>query len=241
MKIAAVLGAAAMLWLSGPGHAESVPASVLTFKATQSGRQTLDEGEGGGNPFASALITALSEPGSLGRLPLRIQQLTAKFSDGFQEAEVPSAVAPADLPVAGSAETGGKVVLVVVYSDYTAAPGLPSLPGAARDAQRVGDALRKAGYSTEVIIDPAREKLPALLKSFSDRSASASVALFYTTGHGVEAQGKGYLIPTDYPVLEGAEALPERAVPLAGLAQALRAQKANLFFYGGCRDNPFAE
>ena len=47
-----------LLLLFSPRASADVP-SPLIFHASQSGKVTLDEGEGGGNPFASAFIEAL--------------------------------------------------------------------------------------------------------------------------------------------------------------------------------------
>ena len=217
--------------------AAAVP-GPLVFKATQPGHQTLDEGEGGGNPFASALIEALASQPDLGHLAARVRELTRRFSEGFQDADVPASMEPGDLPLAGRPDGTKKTALVLVYSNYLPATGLVSLAGAARDAHRVSEALTRAGFETTTLIDPPRADLPRLLADFSRRSAGSSLAMICTTGHGVEVSGVGYLLPNDFPVWGGSPALDRQAVRLDTLAGTLRAGRANLFFYGGCRDNP---
>ena len=78
------------------------------------------------------------------------------------------------------------------------------------------------------------------LSEFADASANYEVSAIYTTGHGVESNGTVYLIPGDFPVQQGNSALPGHALPLSEIAQASRAKKVNLIFYGGCRDDPLA-
>jgi len=63
------------------------PATLLVY-ATRSGGTTLDTGEGGGNPFASALIEAAEPPGlPLRELPKRLRTRTAELSGGHQAVE----------------------------------------------------------------------------------------------------------------------------------------------------------
>ena len=71
-------------------------AKKLVFYATRSGGTTLDLGEGGGNPFASALIELANKPSLVLRdLPSRLRKLTAAKSGGRQ---IPECVASNRLP-----------------------------------------------------------------------------------------------------------------------------------------------
>ena len=82
-----------------------------------------------------------------------------------------------------------------------------------------------------------REKL----LEFASRTINSDAAVIYTTGHGVEIAGTVFLLPGDYPIKERDAALASRALPLPEIAGSLHARHANLVFYGGCRDNPFAQ
>jgi hypothetical protein len=77
------------------------------------------------------------------------------------------------------------------------------------------------------------------LAGFRGRSISSDAAVIYTTGHGVEVGGIVYLIPGDYPLTQGDNALGQRALPLTEISGSLKAKQVNLLFYAGCRDNPF--
>jgi uncharacterized caspase-like protein len=78
-----------------------------------------------------------------------------------------------------------------------------------------------------------------MLRGFATRSAKADVALVYTTGHGVDVSGRVYVLPGDYPISRGNEALPTLALGLTDLGLSARAKRCNLVFYAGCRNNPF--
>lgn len=220
----------------------SEPPKPLIFLASQSGKQTLNSSEGGGNPFASALIELLARPGmKLGDLPRTLSELTAQKSQGVQQADVPSRAEPAmwRIQPVGVGET--RMALVLVISDYAASDSAQSLPGARLDADRVSGALRQAGFETQTVIDPNSAQLRAALDSFAIRSSAADVALLYTTGHGVEVRGNIHLLLGDYPVAQGSAPLATYGVPLGEIAASVKGRRASLVFYGGCRDNPFSK
>ncbi len=221
-------------------RAEETPQPALVFYASSSGKPTFDQGEGGGNPFASALVELLqSRDLGLGAFSTQLRVLTVKKSGGRQQPEVPSSPHPADWKIAPKAEGERRVALVLVYSDYSGLGEAKSLPGAKRDAGRVSDALNAAGFETKSILDPIRAHLGDELAAFASRSEGADVALVYTTGHGVQVAGKVYLLPGDFPVSQRAGALAEFAIPLDAISAVPRAKRTNLVMYGGCRDNPF--
>lgn len=216
-------------------------AGTLVFLGSQSGAQTLDEGEGGGNPFASALIELLAEPNlPLAALASELQRRTQIKSRGFQLPDVPRSIDSADATLAGPHGEPRRIALVMVVADYAKAEGAQSLPGARHDAERIARALVAAGFETETAVDLSLGEMRAALAAFQNRSQSADLALIYATGHGVEVAGRVYLLPGDYPVSRRAAALSTRALALAEVAAAPAARRHNLVFYGGCRDNPFA-
>ena len=235
----AVISSLAMLLLAFDCEAAPPPAPAVFF-ASLSGRPTLDQGEGGGNPFASALVELLLRPDvDLGMLPSELRILTNRKSRGFQVADGPSLVEPSDWRFQSPPAQNSKLALVAVFSNYTTSAHWPALPGARRDAHRVSAALEAAGFDIATVVDPTRAELSEELRRFRQRSTTSDFAIVYTTGHGVEVDSRVYLLPDDYPFSEGKRALDRMAVPLARFVSSARARRVNLVFYGGCRDNPF--
>lgn len=223
-----------------PGVNEDRAPAPLYFYAAARGGTTLDEGEGGGNPFASAFVELLdTNELTLGALGTRLAALTEHKSGGWQRPDLPALAELASWRIIPKRVAEVRQALVIVFSDYSASGGMQSLPGAQRDAHRVAVALQRAAFDTRTIVDPTREALREILTDFATQSAVSEVALLYTTGHGVDVGGTVYLLPGDYPIAEGARPLPTLAVRLADIAAALRAKRANLVFYAGCRDDPF--
>ena len=217
-----------------------VRAEPLIFYASQSGAQTLDAGEGGGNPFASAFIETLQMPHvELAELPTTLARLTFQKSAAFQIVEGPKGKGNGKWQLVPRAADEQRIALVMVVSDYTRAQGAQSLPGAERDARRVAEALHAAGFSTEITLDATLPEMQRKLAEFGRRSEAADAAVIYTTGHGVEVDGMVYLLPGDFPASDGNSALTTRALRISEIAGSVRARKASLILYGGCRDNPF--
>ncbi len=211
----------------------------LIFHASTSGQRTLDQGEGGGNPFASSLIEILRRPEmQLAKLPEALRTLTVEKSGGQQTPDVPGAVAPKEWRLAPPQPGEKRTALVLVVSDYSRS-GAESLPGAEHDARRIASALVAAGFSTETALDFDLGGMRKRLGDFAAKTSGYEIAAIYTTGHGLESEGTVFLIPGDYPIGQGRAALPTRALPLREIANAARARRVNLVFYGGCRDNPF--
>ncbi|MCP4366854.1 MAG: hypothetical protein GY797_01885 [Deltaproteobacteria bacterium] len=209
--------------------------------ASQTGKPTLDQDGGGGNPFASALEDLLIRDSlTFDVFQKELVELTKRRSGGFQ---IPEVIAHSDIGVwrlLPKTNRERRVALVVVFSDYSASDNAQCLPGAKHDMQRITVALDRAGFEAQTVLDPDLIKLEIVLREFAVRSIDSEVALLYTTGHGVEVEGHVYLLPGDYPFSQGSAALQEYAVRLTTIGSALRASLINLVLYGGCRDNYFA-
>lgn len=205
------------------GMSASEPAPVVVFYASQSGRPTLDQGEGGGNPFASALIELLARPElSYASLRADLTTLTEQKSHGVQLPDIRFQGQPAAWTIIPVPPSSKRVAIVFVYADYYAAP---ALPGAERDMARVAGALRSAGFTVQTLLDPTSDALEAALDALERDSADAEAAALYATGHGFETDGEVYLMPSD----------GSPRVYIERLARHLKAKTANLIFYGGCR------
>jgi len=211
----------------------------LIFHASTSGQKTLDQGEGGGNPFASSLIEILGRPEMrLAELPEALRTLTVKKSGGQQTPDVPSGIFPKEWKLVPPQPGERRIALVLVVSDYRRS-GAESLPGAEHDALRIASALISAGFATETALDLGLGGMRNRLGDFAAKSSGYDSAAIYTTGHGLESEGAVYLLPGDYPIEQGKAALRPKALRLREIANAARARRVNLVFYGGCRDNPF--
>lgn len=216
-------------------HAKGAGARVQ-FWATYSGGETLDGPGGSGNPFATALIEHMADP-ALDFVAAcdGVRRRTSELSNQHMTVETVGAETAPRWRFAPAGRER-RVALVVVFSQYTAAP---PLPGAATDGDRMRDAFARAGFATQLLVDPSRTALAPALADFARRSARADVAALYSTGHGAEVGGVQYVMYLDHVAANGAAELA-RAARWTEIAAAPRARKLNLTFWAGCRNNPYA-
>lgn len=77
------------------------------------------------------------------------------------------------------------------------------------------------------------------LSEFEDKTAGADWALVYYAGHGIELNGKNWLIPVDAQLLR-ANDVPDEAVPLERvLDRVSAARKLRIVVLDACRNNTF--
>lgn len=197
----------------------------------ESGKKTSDGVNGGGNPFATAVIAASqSATNSAHDFLETIRLRTRGESFGEQTVVVEGA---ASAPWGADAR---RIALVLMYSNYASA-GLTALPGVASDAARVSSALERANFTTKTLLDANHDDVQKGLQAFAEDSARADIALMYCSGHGLELDGVPYLLPLAFNLNNGVHGL-QAAHPVRHLVKNLKARRTNLVLSGACRDNP---
>src|SRR5258708_8224476 len=73
----------------------------------------------------------------------------------------------------------------------------PQLPNPTADARDIGRSLQDLGFETTIKANVTRRDLYALIDAFCAKIAGSpdTVRLFYYPGHGIQMDGKNYLIP----------------------------------------------
>jgi len=210
------------------------PAPMLVM-AAQPGVLAPDAiGDQPGNPFATAFLELLGdEKLALADFGERLRERTAVVSGGLLTPEVARVTGDGTIRLAAREPREKRIALVLIHANYT--DRWPRLAGAAHDAARVTAGLRKAGFETELLLDPARDARTAALARFAAASEQADVAVIYTTGHGVMHDDQSFLLDSDFVRGWREEKLADHALRIAALAEALRSRRANLLLFGGCR------
>ncbi|WFP77336.1 caspase family protein [Mesorhizobium sp. WSM4906] len=147
-------------------------------------------------------------------------------------------LAAADLLQAGALAAGSnRVALVIGNSKYVYAPTLPNPAG---DARLMADVLRKAGFNVIEGVDLDYAGMRDRLNKFTEASYDADTALIYYAGHGMQVNGKNYLIPIDAELTAPAH-LKTRTIQMDELLAALPPDPAvGIVILDACRDNPLA-
>ncbi|MFZ5671690.1 MAG: caspase family protein [Pseudomonadota bacterium] len=128
------------------------------------------------------------------------------------------------------------VALIVGQSGYA---HVTPLANPTRDARAVDGLLTALGFDTRTVTDRDSDMLKRDIDRFVEDAEDADVALLYYSGHGIEAGGENYLIPTDADLASLSDA-GERLVPLSGIVNRLkRSVPVTILLLDACRTNPF--
>lgn len=140
------------------------------------------------------------------------------------------------LSLAGTAEAK-RVALIIGNSNYE---NTSILANPANDAQLVADAADQAGFDDVTIAQNLSiNDFRLVLRDFRKKANGADVAMVYYAGHGIEGQGKNWLIPTDAELNDNFD-LPYEAIALDRVMESLSGAQIRMVVLDACRNNPFA-
>jgi uncharacterized caspase-like protein len=129
-----------------------------------------------------------------------------------------------------------RVALIIANGRYANAPALTN-PLA--DAKLIEASLRQAGFDdVQTRTNLGKAAVEAELRAFGNLAEGANVALFYYAGHGIEAGGQNYLIPTDAKLQRDRD-LDIEATRLDTVMQVVSSARMRLIILDACRNNPF--
>jgi uncharacterized caspase-like protein len=89
-------------------------------------------------------------------------------------------------------------------------------------------------------IDLDRTGMQSMIREFLREAARSQVAIVYYAGHGVQIDGRNWLVPVDAQLRPGGsitETMTDMDTIMAGLDDQLR---TNIFILDACRNNPMA-
>ncbi|MBP0115758.1 caspase family protein [Bradyrhizobium vignae] len=144
----------------------------------------------------------------------------------------------APIPSPAPAVRGARMALIIGNGAYAHVKALPNPPN---DARAVAKSLRDIGFSVSEGVDLDRAAMQKMTRDFLREAARAQVAVVYYAGHGVQVDGRNYLIPVDVALKPGAnmtEAMIDMDTIMAGLDDQVR---TNILIFDACRNNPMAQ
>ena len=131
-----------------------------------------------------------------------------------------------------------RVALVIGNQAYQST--LP-LANPVSDANALSDALERLDFEVVRGIDLDLAGLRNAVREFSDNLPGSDIALFYYAGHGVQVNGRNYLLPVDANLQSEAD-LDFAAIDVdLVLRQMERHPAVKLVFLDACRNNPFEQ
>ena len=136
-----------------------------------------------------------------------------------------------------SAET--RIALVIGNSDYSSGP----LPNPANDAKMISETLGNLGFEVISRRNADQNTMKRAIQEFGarlEKAGPAAVGLFYYAGHGVQLNGRNYLIPTTAQIDREGDVEIE-AVSADWVIEQMRyaRNRLNIVILDACRNNPF--
>ena len=137
-----------------------------------------------------------------------------------------------------SSNTNQRVALVIGNSDYLSGPLLNPYD----DARAMAAALRETGFEVmEYTNLKTFADMKKAIRAFGVAIQHGGVGLFYYAGHGIQVNGRNYLIPTEAEIYAEEEVEYEAVDVGFVLSQMeIARNRMNIIILDACRNNPFA-
>ena len=130
-----------------------------------------------------------------------------------------------------------RFALVIGNSNYKVAP----LKNPENDARDISKSLSKLGFKVDLLENAAQRDMKKAIDSFGERIKSGGVGLFYFAGHGVQVDGRNYLVPVNADIETENDVEYESIDTGRVLAKMEDANNGmNIMILDACRNNPYA-
>ena len=143
------------------------------------------------------------------------------------------------IALSAAALASDRVALVIGNSAYRNAT---ELPNPRNDATDIGRTLEAMGFEVISGIDLERLGMEAKVREFVEKSQApeVKVALFFYAGHGMQVNGKNYLIPIDAK-LDTATAIDYETIESSKIIDRMSSDsRVGIVLLDACRDNPLS-
>lgn len=141
-----------------------------------------------------------------------------------------------NLPFGAAQASSDKVALIIGNGAYRTMSTLRNPPN---DANLMSSKLSGLGFDVVRLIDGDKAAFAAALTEFGRKAQGADVALVYYAGHGVQVNGRNWLLPVDADIIASTD-LPGQAIKANDLLEIMEISGARLklVFFDACRNNP---
>lgn len=137
----------------------------------------------------------------------------------------------------GISVSSERLALVIGNSAYQTAP----LRNPANDAEDMGRVLSTLGFKVILQKNVDRRTMEDSVRSFGRQLRDGGVGLFYFAGHGMQVEGRNYLIPINARI-ESESDIKYEAIDAGLVLGKMEDAKnqLNIVILDACRNNPFA-
>ena len=112
------------------------------------------------------------------------------------------------------------------------------------DARDMEAALKRLGFTVETVLNGSYSEMDNAVMKFKSRLRASrnTYGFFFYAGHGVQANGRNYLIPVKADAIRSEAHLREQAVSLSTILENMgeAGNELNIIVLDACRNNPFS-
>lgn len=130
-----------------------------------------------------------------------------------------------------------KVALIIGNASYEY---LEELSNPINDANDISFELERIGFEVFTHLNLDREELKSAISEFATRIAHYDIVLIYYAGHGLEVNGRNFLVPVDAFAYSSKE-VSRTCIPASALTRILpqNRNQSYILMLDACRNNPF--
>lgn len=136
-----------------------------------------------------------------------------------------------------AAAASPRTALIIGNSDYDLMP----LTNPKNDAEDIADKLEQLDFEVMLAVNQDKSEIKDLIREFAGKlKEKGGVGLFFYAGHGLQIDGKNYLVPVDFAATaayEVADAAVDANLVTGAMEEA--GNPMNIILLDACRDNPF--
>jgi len=142
------------------------------------------------------------------------------------------------LPATTPAATEQRTALVIGNSTYSSGP----LRNPVNDATDMAATLKRLGFDVILKKNATQQDMEDAIRELGDRLKKGGVGLFFYAGHGVQINGKNYLLPIGVRIDRDTD-VKYRAVDADMVLDEMgnAGNPMNIVILDACRDNPFGK
>jgi hypothetical protein len=141
--------------------------------------------------------------------------------------------------LSGLVEGQARTALVIGNSRYTKNP----LKNPENDALSMAQELQRSGFEVIIHTNTSQEELKKAIRSFGQElKEKGGVGMFYYAGHGLQADGRNYLVPVSADIRKEQD-IEFECVDLGRILVEMEYADnlMNIVILDACRDNPYRE
>jgi TPR repeat protein len=130
-----------------------------------------------------------------------------------------------------------RFALVIGNSRYTSSP----LKNPVNDARAMATTLRSLGFDVSRLENASYKDMRRAIIEFGNRLRDSGVGVFYYAGHGLQVNGRNYMVPVD-AVIQGDAEVAVEAVDVDYVLSRMETarNRLNIVILDACRDDPFS-